>query len=458
MLISPERLVEDGFLREVDVAERPSFEPTQVDYPKVEAWKGQLFENAYHRFRSDGTSPHRSEFERFCQDPGQAAWLEDFCRYAAIKASHSGAAWPEWPPALARHDPQALAQWESAHADEVQYHRFVQFLFFRQWRGLKAHAKDRGIRLIGDLPIYVWHDSADVWANQGLFKLDKAGQPTAVAGVPPDYFSRTGQLWGNPIYRWDVHEQTGYAWWRERLAAAFRAVDAVRLDHFRAFAAYWEVQAGETTARKGRWVRGPGAALFEAVKQVGGEMIAEDLGVITPDVEALRERLGLPGMHVLQFAFAPSAKCLRVPDPANSNLPYNHRPNAVVYTGTHDNDTTRGWYQSATEAERHLARTYLSVDGGLIHWDMIRSAFSSVARWAIVPLQDILGLGAEARMNTPGVPTGNWAWRVRAGALTPQTQKAVAELAEFYGRAEVAEPARPSTSAQPAAHKPSPKA
>ena len=447
--ISPERLVEEGFVRDVDAAEPPPFDATEVEYPKVRAWKKRLLEEAFRRFQREGTSAQKSEFDEFCRDPAQAAWLDDFCIFAAVKAKCSTAAWPQWPRPLATRDPQALAEWEAKHSDEVQYHRFVQFLFYRQWRVFKAYAAKKGIRLIGDLPIYVSHDSADVWANQGLFKLDKAGQPTVVAGVPPDYFSRTGQLWGNPIYRWDVHEQTGYAWWRERLRAAFRTVDLVRLDHFRGFAAYWEVPAGKKTARKGRWVKGPGAALFEAAHDVVREdgLIAEDLGVITPDVEALRDRLGLPGMHVLQFAFAPSAKRPRVPDLSNPNVPYNHRQNAVVYTGTHDNDTTRGWYQNATETERHLARAYLSVDGGLIHWDMVRCAFSSVARRAIVPVQDILGLGSEARMNTPGVPTGNWTWRIQADALTGRAQKAVADLARFYGRCGVEKEARRTLSA-----------
>ena len=439
LLISPERMAQDGLLDDADLRQGPSFSASTIDYPTVGSCKQGLFECAFRRFLRDDDREQQAKFEAFCGAPAQAPWLDDYCRFAALKAAHCGAPWHEWPANLRAHDAEALSRWESAHSEAVQFHRFVQFVFFGQWDQLKRYATGRGVRLIGDLPIYVSSDSADVWANQELFKLDREGRPTVVAGVPPDYFSKTGQLWGNPIYRWDVHERTGFAWWRERLRAAFRTVDVLRLDHFRGFAAYWEVPAGHKTARKGRWVKGPGPAFFEAVADaVGdGQIIAEDLGLITPEVVVLREQFGLPGMHVLQFAFTPAAPGSEFPDPTNPNLPFNHRENAVVYSGTHDNDTTRGWYESALEAERHIARMYLYVDGGLIHWDLVRAAFSSVARWAIVPVQDILGLGTDARMNTPGVGEGNWAWRLEPNALTPQAQEAVLRVARFYGRCEL---------------------
>jgi len=439
LLISPDQMVRDGLLDGADLQQDLSFPTSRIDYPGVETYKQKLFESAFRNFLRKSDRKQQAAFAAFCRDQAQAGWLDDYCRFTAIKAAHDDAPWHEWPRDLRAHDAQALSRWESAHSDAVHFHRFVQFVFFGQWERLKKYAASRGVRLIGDLPIYVSLDSADVWANQELFKLGRAGQPTVVAGVPPDYFSKTGQLWGNPIYRWEVHEQSGFAWWRERLRAAFRTVDVLRLDHFRGFAAYWEVPASHKTARKGRWVKGPGPAFFEAIADaVGhGQIIAEDLGLITPEVVALREQFGLPGMHVLQFAFTPATKGSDYPDPTNPNLPFNHRENAVVYSGTHDNDTTRGWYESAPEGEQHIARTYLYVDGGLIHWDLVRAAFSSVARWAIVPVQDLLGLGADARMNTPGVAEGNWAWRLEPDALTDQTQEAVLHIARFYGRYEL---------------------
>ena len=439
LLISPDQMVRDGLLDATDVRQGTSLLTSKIDYPAVGSCKQELFGAALRTFLRNGDREQQAAFGAFCDDPAQAVWLDDYCRFTAIKAAHHGAPWHEWPPGLRAHDAGALSRWESAHSEAVHFHRFVQFVFFSQWERLKHYAAGRGVRLIGDLPIYVSLDSADVWANQELFKLDREGRPTVVAGVPPDYFSKTGQLWGNPIYRWDVHERTGFAWWRERLRAAFRTVDVLRLDHFRGFAAYWEVPADHKTARKGRWVKGPGPAFFEAIADaVGdGQIIAEDLGLITPEVVSLREQFALPGMHVIQFAFTPATRGSEFPDPANPNLPFNHRENAVVYSGTHDNDTTRGWYENAPETERHIARTFLYVDGGLIHWDLVRAAFSSVARWAIVPVQDILGLGADARMNTPGVAEGNWAWRLEPNALTQQAQEAVLHIARFYGRCDL---------------------
>ncbi len=438
LLISPERLVEEGYVGKPDLADWPSFPKERVDFPRVQARKTKLLRTAFDRFTRAPAREQQQAFDAFVSHDAQASWLDDFCRFMAIRQELGVAPWPQWPRALAQHDAAALAEWEAEHADAVQFHRFVQFLFFSQWRKLRAYAHKHHVRIIGDLPIYVAHYSADVWANQALFKLDAAGQPTMIAGVPPDYFSPTGQLWETPVYDWAAHERTGFAWWRQRLKAALRTVDVLRLDHFRGFAAFWEVPAGHKDATRGHWSPGPGAKLFRAIE---GEialdrLFAENLGTILGEVEELRQQFGLPGVHVLQFAFAPRKKGAEEPDPTNPNLPFNHNRDAVVYTGTHDNDTTRGWYDAADEAERHIARTYLYSDGGLIHWDMVRAAFSSVAQWAIAPIQDILGLGADARMNTPGVPEGNWAWRLGPELLTDETQEAVEKFVRFYGRAE----------------------
>lgn len=331
------------------------------------------------------------------------------------------------------------------YAEAMQRHAFRQFLFFRQWAALRAYAVEKGIQIIGDIPIFVAYDSADVWAHPELFYLDDEGKPTVVAGVPPDYFSPTGQLWGNPLYRWDVHAAGGYAWWLARLKATFQMVDFIRLDHFRGFAGYWEVQAGMPTAEVGRWVAGPGADFFHAVQRAFGDpsssgaglpIIAEDLGVITPDVVALRDGFHLPGMKVLQFAFAAG--------PDDPFLPHNYsNSNCVVYTGTHDNDTTRGWYETAPEKERDLCRRYMGINGHDIAWDLIRAAWSSVASFAVAPLQDLLSLGNEARMNLPGREMGNWGWRMPADALSDFLRVRLAEFNFLYSRKKDAQAVSP---------------
>jgi 4-alpha-glucanotransferase len=349
--------------------------------------------------------------------------------FAAAKKLHGEVEWTEWPVGLAMHRPEAVAAWRAAHQESVLFEELCQFLFARQWHALRERAHALGVRILGDLPIFVSGDSAEVWANRDLFQLDAAGVPTVVAGVPPDYFAKTGQLWGNPLYAWERHAATGYAWWIARLKATLAQVDVVRLDHFRGFAAYWEVPAGAETAEAGRWVPGPGRALFDALSRALGELplLAEDLGVITPDVETLRDGLSLPGMAVLQFAFKTY--------PRSSFLPYCHRPDQVVYTGTHDNSTTVGWFLSdATEAERDLFRRYLATDGHEPSWDMIRLALASVADLAVVPHQDIVGLGADCRMNTPGVALGNWRFRITPWMLADGYRQRLADLNWVYGR------------------------
>jgi 4-alpha-glucanotransferase len=348
--------------------------------------------------------------------------------FMALKDAHDGAPWPTWKASLRDRQPRILAEARQKHAEAIQKQIFRQFLFFRQWTQLRAHVNRCGIQIIGDIPIFVAHDSADVWAHPELFSMDKAGNPTVVAGVPPDYFSPTGQLWGNPLYRWDVHATRGYTWWLDRIRAVLELVDIIRFDHFRGFAAYWEVPGDAPTAQNGRWVPGPGKTFFQAVQDVLKELpiIAEDLGVITPDVEELRDSFELPGMKILQFAFES--------DPSDAFLPHNYPVNCVAYTGTHDNDTARGWYERVPEKGRDFCRRYLARDGNNIAWDFIRAIWSSVAGFALAPMQDFLGLGNEARMNYPGNPSGNWSWRMTAEALNEELGSRIRELNYLYSR------------------------
>jgi 4-alpha-glucanotransferase len=367
-------------------------------------------------------------------------WLEDYALFMALKEAHGHVAWTDWDPGIALRDPASLATWRARLEGDIEHFRREQWLFSVQYGALRAAARERGVRLMGDVPIYVAHDSADVWANRQLFKLDERGGRLVQAGVPPDYFSDTGQLWGNPIYDWDAMRSTGYEWWIRRMESAIRHFDLVRIDHFRGFEAFWEVPGVDTTAVNGRWVPGPGAELFQAISGALGELpiVAENLGVITPAVEALREEFGFPGMGVLQFAFGTD-------DRASAFLPHSYIHDMVVYTGTHDNDTTVGWWESSGTAdstrtaetaskEKAFALRYLDTDGKEIHWTMIRAALASVADTAIIPLQDILGLGSEARMNRPGRESGNWAWRFTWDQLTPAVVGRLRELVELYQR------------------------
>jgi 4-alpha-glucanotransferase len=425
LLISLEALVPDGLLTSDDLVGASHQPSGRVDYRAVARLKLPLLRRAYES-RERASPALRAELEEIAAS--NAVWLHDWALYAALRERFGGKAWHEWPPDLAAREVTALAQVARDLRDEVGFHRFVQLLFFRQWRALRGHARSRGIRIIGDMPIFVAHDSADVWARPDLFMLDGKGRPRAVAGVPPDYFSATGQLWGNPVYDWKANAQSGYDWWIERVRAALETVDIIRLDHFRGFHSYWEVPAGDKTAVGGRWVSGPREALFAALERALGPVrfIAEDLGFITPDVDALREKLGYPGMRVLLFAFGDNAE--------NPYLPHNYEHNTVAYTGTHDNDTVRGWYETVDEHLRHRVRVYLATDGRDIAWDFIRAMLASVADWAVIPAQDLLGLGNEARMNLPGKLGGNWDWRLRPGQLTDWVAHRLAEMTRTYGR------------------------
>jgi 4-alpha-glucanotransferase len=426
MLISPDDLVADGLLRRADL--RGTILPNgDVDFARVGVERNRLLTHGWERFQRGGAKRLRAAFDAF--RAAEHHWLDDFALFMSLREAHGGAAWTAWPRELASRKPGVLRGVGRPLGEAVDRHAFVQFLFFRQLAALRAYARDRGVGLIGDLPIFVSADSADVWAHPRLFQLDRAGRPQRVAGVPPDFFSADGQRWGNPLYDWDAMRRDGYRWWADRCRAALAAADVVRIDHFRGFEAYWSIAASEPTAKNGRWVTAPGHALFRALrKQLGGlPFIAEDLGVITPPVEKLRDDFALPGMRVIQFGLGGP--------PDNPYLPHNHVANAVVYTGTHDNDTTAGWWRSLPAKEERVARTY--ADG--IDRDpagaVTRLAWSSVARTAIVPMQDVLGLGSVARMNTPGTPEGNWRWRATEKDLTPRKFERLAELTERYGRA-----------------------
>ena len=427
-LISPERLVEDGLLPEGALHSFEGAPTNRIDHSLV-ARKRELVRSSWEHGLRSGPSWAGEEFDAFRAAPEQAAWLEDWALYAALKDRNEGREWLAWERSVRLREPESLARAKKELAQEIERHAWLQFLFFRQWARLRAEALTRGVRIFGDVPIYVALDSVDVWAHQDLFHLDEDGWPTVVAGVPPDYFSATGQLWGNPLYRWDRMEADGFRWWMARLRANARLADAVRLDHFRGFAAYWEVKGGEPDARGGRWVPAPGDALFEKVRSdlPGYPVVAEDLGMITEDVRALRKKFGFPGMRVLQFGFDGSD---------NDHVPHRHAPDAVVYTGTHDNDTTRGWIDSLDDASRGRVLDYLGVGAEDAVWGMIRQAYTSVARACVVPVQDMLELGTEARMNTPGVPRGNWAWRLAPGELDPRLSFRLARLAEITARLE----------------------
>jgi len=427
LLISLDRLHERGLLDAGDLEGAPAGSPDRVDFDRVLTWKQDRLHHAFARFERAADFDQRGRLREFVA--AEAHWLDDFAAFMALRAANHDRPWSDWPAALKLRAADALHGAMQTLASELAYQRFVQWLFAEQWTALKRYANQRGIRIFGDIPIFVALDSADVWAHPELFQLDADGQPTVVAGVPPDYFSATGQRWGNPLYRWDVLARRGYAWWIQRFRHALQQADLVRVDHFRGFEAYWEIPASEPTAVNGRWQPGPGLALFDAVRGALGQLrlVAEDLGVITPEVEALRRAVGSPGMRVLQFAFGGDA--------TNPYLPHNCTRDAIVYTGTHDNDTTAGWWAAAGEQERDRVRRYLARDGSDLAHDLIRLAYGSVADTAIVPVQDVLGLGSEARMNLPGRPEGNWNWRLRPDALRDEHADWLADLVETYGRA-----------------------
>jgi 4-alpha-glucanotransferase len=436
LLIDLARLAHEGYVARESLEEAPVFPVERVDFGPVIAWKRPILQGAYQQFEAGHHPAEAAHLNSFCAQHDDI-WLQDYAFFMAVKDHFQGKSWGTWPRELRQREPNALAEWSERLASAIMAHKFVQYQFFKQWGELKRYANEHGILIVGDIPIYVSHDSADVWAQQHLFPLDEDGYPTVVAGVPPDYFSPTGQLWGNPLYRWDAMANEGYQWWIERVRIALLQVDMVRLDHFRGFEAYWEVPASEETAVHGRWVQGPGAALFEAVFNAVGDVpiIAEDLGVITPEVEALRDRFGFPGMKILQFGFDDDA--------TNPYLPHSYERNCVVYTGTHDNDTTNGWFASAPEAERAFCLRYLghtnTSPGHDIAWALMRLAVSSVAALAVFPVQDVLSLDTAARMNFPSQAAGNWSWRLPANGLSDDHIARLAELAETYGRAPVDE-------------------
>ena len=492
LLISLETLAQAGYLLSLDSVDMPAFPQHEVDYGTVIAYKTPLLHRAAERFLGDAPPEQRAAYHTFCVE--HAHWLDDYALFMALKERFHGAIWYDWDADIALRRPEALGRWADQVAGRTAVHKVLQFWFFEQWLAVKAYANEHGIQIIGDVPIFVAGDSADVWAHPDLFCLDERGRPTLVSGVPPDYFSETGQRWGNPLYRWDVMAEQGYAWWIARTRAALRLLDIVRIDHFRGFVGYWEIPASEPTAVRGRWMPGPGAAFFEALESALGKLpiMAEDLGVITPEVIALRERFDLPGMKILQFAFDEDALRASFGERASSGeraspgerassgeraspgeratqedeaetwrnpfLPHNYTRDFVAYTGTHDNDTALGWLQHSTPAQRQKALDYLystCADVELpakaphqagatypaaaerpieFNWALICAAMASVADLAVVPLQDVLGLGSDSRMNLPGTVGTNWRWRSTPGAYTDQIANRLAKLVERYER------------------------
>ncbi|MGO8951520.1 MAG: 4-alpha-glucanotransferase [Ktedonobacterales bacterium] len=428
LMISLERLQERGLLLPSELADHPEFPEQRVDYGEVISWKVEILERSFERFVANGQRfcKLQHELEGFCQE--QQDWLDDYALFAALKAVHHGVAWTRWAADLAARDPQALAEARRALAGQIAFHQYLQFWFFSQWAELRRAAHERQIAIIGDVPIFVAHDSADVWARRELFQLDREGHPLVVAGVPPDYFSASGQRWGNPVYRWELMRETGYAWWVARVRHLLELVDVIRLDHFRGFHKYWEIPAQEAVAVHGQWVRGPGDSLFIAIRKRLGDVnfLAEDLGYITTGVTALRERLGFPGMRVLQFAFGGDA--------GNQHLPHHYTQDVVVYTGTHDNDTTLGWFRSCSDHERRHVLRYLHASEAEAAGEIVRAAVASVAKISMLQLQDVLGLGSEARMNWPASICGNWEWRCTREQLTHPTSRHLADLCTLYGR------------------------
>jgi 4-alpha-glucanotransferase len=430
LLVSPEKLMEDGFLSVEELNDPPSFDPKKIDYGNVIDYKKSILKKAYHNFEISSNGLE-NEFEKFCKSNKE--WLDDFSLFMACKDYHNGDVWSSWEKGLVHREKKALNEWEKKLHDDIQYQKFVQFNFFRQWNAIRKYANQNGIKIIGDMPIFIAYDSSDLWSNKELFTVDEEGKLTFVAGVPPDYFSATGQLWGNPLYKWDVMEKDDFIWWRKRFASLFQLVDIVRIDHFRGFEAYWKIPGGEKTAQKGKWIKAPGEKLFKSLKKHFGDLpiLAEDLGVITPPVEALRDQFGFPGMKVLQFAFGTKME--------TKFLPHNYIPNCVVYTGTHDNDTTRAYFEKEklnkgkNDIYEH-AQIYLNYFDNDILKELIRVAYASAADIVIIPMQDILNLGTEARMNFPSTTGGNWTWRFTRDQISENLTKHYFGLTQLYER------------------------
>ncbi|MEG4963897.1 MULTISPECIES: 4-alpha-glucanotransferase [unclassified Microcoleus] len=429
LLINPELLRDDQLLADEDFANLPEFPLDYVDFERAIALKVPLLKKACENFQAKASPIQQKEFSAFCQS--KESWLEDYALFMALKDNFGGVSWNNWEPEIARREPESLEKWRQQLNAEIYYYKYVQFEFFRQWTELKRYANLRDIKIIGDIPIYVAHDSADVWSHPEIFCLDEAtGEAALMAGVPPDYFSSTGQLWGNPVYNWEKLQANNFEWWVQRFEAIFAYVDVTRIDHFRGFEAYWAVKRGQETAMYGEWIKAPGTALLDVINEKFGNLpiIAEDLGVITPEVEALRDRFEFPGMKILQFAFGAG--------PGDPFLPFNYDRNCVVYTGTHDNDTTVGWFNQLQNYERDEVLRYLGcIDPQGIHWSLIRMGWISIANMAIVPYQDLLGLGTDARMNFPGKAEGNWGWRYRPEALNWEVRDRLKTMTYISGRA-----------------------
>ncbi len=427
LLVDLETLVAWGHLMPTALSRLPDM-PGKVDFAAVRHYKEPLLRQAARTFFAAATPAEQQDFSSFCAE--QSGWLDDFALFTALHHHHRGA-WHGWPPPLRHYEPAALAEWRERLQVELAEICYSQYVFFRQWRELKSYANARGVQLFGDLPIFVADDSADVWANQSLFRLDADGRPTKVAGVPPDYFSATGQRWGNPLYNWDLLKSSGFAWWLARFRHLLQHHDLLRVDHFRGFESCWTIPADDPTAINGCWESSPGWELFEALRLEFPEapIVAEDLGVITPEVDALRDGFGFPGMKILQFAFDSGA--------ANPYLPHNHRRNCVVYTGTHDNATTLGWWQNLDDQRRQEVADYLGIAQPAMPAALIRCAMTSVARLCIFPCQDLLGLGEDARFNLPGEATNNWAWRLQMGQLTSELARQLRRQTARYGRVPV---------------------
>lgn len=428
LLISPELMLQDGFLDKGEVEPVPNFPQDRVDYPSVIAYKDKLFYQAYQHFKQ---RKNDYDYQRFCSR--NSSWLDDFALFMALKSHFQGKEWSQWPQAVRDRDPESLQSLKYQLQDRVEQERFLQYVFFSQWHSFKSYCNDKGIQIIGDMPIYVGAECADVWTNPHLFNLNEEKKPSLAAGVPPDYFSKTGQLWGNPTYRWAVLKENGYRWWIQRVAQNLSLFDVIRIDHFRGFVSYWAVKAGEKTAIEGSWYKVPTEDFFTTLLKHFPYLpiIAEDLGIITADVREVMHRFEFPGMKVLLFAFGENL-------PTHPYLPHNYGQNCVVYTGTHDNNTIRGWFDhEATEEDKRRLFRYLGreVPAHELHWEFIRLAMSSVATMVIIPLQDILGLGEEARMNRPATIVGNWQWRLSADQLSPSQRKNLLEMTEVYGRA-----------------------
>ncbi|PSN11396.1 4-alpha-glucanotransferase [filamentous cyanobacterium CCT1] len=432
LLIDLEQLAAEGLLEATELTPLTDVDPEKVDFDKVIPHKTHFLKLAHDRFLSQQSSDQQAKLEQFCRE--QASWLDDFVLFMALLEANEGKSWNHWEPAIARREPEALQAQREALKDAIQYHQFLQFKFFEQWQNLRQYANDKNIKIVGDISIYVCHNSSDVWADPELFKLNPdTFEPAFIAGVPPDYFSATGQLWGNPVYNWEKIEKTNFAWWIKRFQVTLQYVDIVRVDHFRGFEAYWQVPAGEETAINGEWIEAPGERFFTALGDALGTLpiMAEDLGIITPEVEALRDRFDFPGMRILMFAFGE--------DPDNPYLPHNYTRNTVVYPGTHDNNTIIGWWQQASDSEKQFLARYAgyaspeSIEA--INWLFIRMALSSVADLAIIALQDLLDLDGHARMNDPSRNDGNWRWRYRSSTLLTQAlSDRLLAMTQLYSR------------------------